>query len=189
MRYGEYLKCAYKHLKSCELLLNAYTPGSNYDLWIWLDLYYLSGYVIEGIVVYSAYKCYGWREDRDIQYGYDLEFTKLTGLDFYYKRTIQDEDSEAYSYFNKRIGRDVKSVQGHKFQPIVHDLLHKNPSFNGIPYIGDGYIDEDVQQLIEDWTPKVRYEYQEANNHSLSKDVISRLIDTCYAIYNQTHLI
>ena len=191
MKYREYLKCAHKHLRSCKLLLDAYTPGSNYDLFVWLDLYYLSGYVIEGIVVYSAYKSYGWEESRDIQYDYDVEFSKLTGLDFYDKRWVPDEDSEAYRYFSKRSGSDVKSVHSHKFQLIVYDLLHKIPSFNGIPYIGDGCIDEDIKQLIDDWSPKVRYEYEykKANNHFLSKDIIVGLIDTCCEIYNKTYLI
>ena len=60
-----------------------------------------------------------------------------------------------------------------------------NPSFNNIPYIGDGEIDQDVERLIDNWSPEVRYYYtgQLGPIPILSQDIISRLINTCLKIY------
>ena len=60
-----------------------------------------------------------------------------------------------------------------------------NPSFNDLPYIGNGEIDSDVEMLIDRWLPEVRYYYVGQLNPLpvLNQDVIKRLIDTCSTIY------
>ena len=113
MKYAEYLLCAEKHLKGCSSLLQSYTPDIKYDKHVWLELYYLSGYIIEGITVYSAYKLYNWQQTSDIQSNCDIAFTTRTGLDFYYDRKIRN-----VSVFPDRSYRSL-SVQGHHFQDIV----------------------------------------------------------------------
>ena len=70
MRYIEYLSCAEKHLRGCSSLLMSYKPDSTHDIHVWLELYYLSGYIIEGITIYSAYKLNGWPSEDDIQKRY-----------------------------------------------------------------------------------------------------------------------
>ena len=49
-----------------------------------------------------------------------------------------------------------------------------------------GYIDSDVELLIDNWSPKIRYnEFGRSFNpiSILNQDVVNRLINTCYNIY------
>ena len=59
MIYEEYLECAKKHLKSCHQLLEGLKENAD-NKEAYLDIWYLSGYIIEGFTVYSAYKINGW---------------------------------------------------------------------------------------------------------------------------------
>lgn len=59
MLYSEYLRCAEKHLKSCKAFLSSYQPNKNNDFEVFMELFYITGYVLEGLTVYSAYKIYG----------------------------------------------------------------------------------------------------------------------------------
>lgn len=185
MRYSEYLECADKHRKACASLLLSYKPNQKYDKHVWLDLYYLSGYIIEGIVIYSAYKLNNWRSSDDIKIKYNLEFSQTTNLDFYYKREFHGNvDNRTRSFFQNR-SHGALSVQGHRFQEIAKTLLRPNPSFNGIPYLGDGIIDKDVENLIDKWCPEIRYLYAGKRNSlpTLSQDLIAKLLNTCFTIY------
>lgn len=181
MRYKEYLSCAEKHLKGCSSLLMSYKPDSIHDKHVWLELYYLSGYIIEGITVYSAYKLNGWPFNDDIKRCCNETFTQLTGLDFYYNRKNGERN-----IFPDRNTNSL-SVQGHRFQDIVKNLLKIDPSFNDVPYIGMGEIDRDVEYLIDNWRPDIRYKYIDfhAPFPQLNQDVIYRLINTCRIIYTK----
>lgn len=184
MRYDEYLLCAEKHLKGCMQLLT-YQQGTMHDCQVWLELYYLSGYIIEGLVIYSAYKIYNWRPSDDIQKKYNLSFSQQTNLDFYRARSWKVNGIEKIPSFfqNRPIG--AMSVQGHRFQDIAKTLLKPNPSFIGVPYIGDGVIDPDIEKLIDDWRPEVRYHYNgmQLAMPTLNNNVITRLLSTCSMIY------
>jgi hypothetical protein len=150
-------------------------------------LYYLSGYIVEGIVVYSAYKLNGWPPNDDIEKCYNLAFTQQTNLDYYYSRIIKDKENERAStihfFQNRPLGK--MSVQGHKFQHIVDNILKPDPSFEYTPYIGNGEIDPDVKNLIDNWKPEIRYRYDNGTMPQLSQDVIRRLITTCITIYSK----
>ena len=63
------------------------------------------------------------------------------------------------------------SVQGHKFQNIVMNLLKPDPSFNDVPYLGNGVIDRDVESLINNWSPNVRYYHSGQSNPLLNLDL------------------
>lgn len=187
MKYDEYLQCAQKHLRGCASLLVTYEAGknnNNYDNIVWLELYYLAGYIIEGITIYSAYKLNGWNSTDDIQKKYNLQFTKKTKLDFYVKRTkVKDGIETIPSYFQHRPAGAL-NVQQHKFQEIVKNILRKDPTFNDIPYLGNGIIDSDVEKLIDEWEPGVRYYYSgQLNIPHLTQDLVARLISTCWTIY------
>jgi len=186
MTYSEYLSCAEKHLNGCTQLLRSYQQGTGFDKQVWLELYYLSGYIIEGIVVYSAYKLNNWPPTDDIKKKYNEAFSKRTNLDFYYARSYKDANGvETIPVFfqNRPIG--ALSVQGHRFQEIVKTLLKPDPSFNDVPYIGNGHIDSDVELLIDGWRPEVRYHYPSMRSKLpvLSQNVIERLLTTCFIIY------
>lgn len=179
MTYPEYLSCAEKHLKGCKSLIDSYQSGKPADMHVWLELYYMSGYILEGLTVYSAYKLYNWPVNEDIKRRYNIPFTKSTGIDFYYKRVVSGVE-----IFPGRTANSL-SVQGHRFQDIVKNKLKMDPSFNDIPYIGDGEVDQDVERLIDNWSPEVRYYYTGQSDPvpKLSQDIISRLINTCLKIY------
>lgn len=188
MKYSEYLECAKKHLKGCESLLLSYNSGQIHDKHVWLELYYLSGYIVEGITVYSAYKLNNWPVNDDIQRCYNLAFSVQTNLDFYYNRIIKNENEidDTIRFFQNRPPENKMSVQGHRFQEIVKNLLKENPSFDDTPYIGNGQIDPDVEKLIDEWRPEIRYIYDNGTipPPDLSQDVVKRLINTCSEIYN-----
>ena len=182
MKFSEYLDCADKHLKGCKSLLSSYTlllqvkekmpKVKTNDLQVWLEVYYLSGYIIEGVTVYAAYKLNNWNKDKDIEKGYDETFTKKTNLDFYPTRSTS-------LFFSTR--SDGLCVRSHNFQGIIKALLKNNPSFKDVPYIGDGKIDSTVERLLDEWKPKMRYEYK--NNLNLDQDIVKRLIDVCDEIF------
>lgn len=187
MTYNEYLSCAEKHLKGCKSLLESYNAGRSSDTHVWLELYYIAGYILEGITVYSAYKLHNWKSSDDIQGRYNLDFTKRTNLDFYYARSRRYKktgEERVPSFFRNR-PPGAMSVQGHKFQSIVMNLLKSDPSFNDVPYLGNGVIDRDVETLINNWSPNVRYYHSGQSNPlpNLDYDIIDRLIKTCQIIY------
>lgn len=188
MTYSEYLNCAEKHLKGCESLLRSYSSGQIHDKHVWLELYYLSGYIVEGIAVYSAYKLNNWPLNDDIKKRYNLAFSQQTNLDYYYSRIINnvnERPSTIHFFQNRPPGK--MSVQGHRFQEIVKNILKPDPSFNDTPYIGNGEIDPDVENLIDDWSPEIRYLYDNGpmSLPILSQDVVARLINTCLTIFKQ----
>lgn len=188
MKYDEYLRCAKKHLIGCQKLLQYYQLGPMSDYYVWLELYYLSGYIVEGIVVYSAYKLNNWNPNDDIQYDCNLAFSQRTNLDFYYKRQSKIvRGIETVDPFFQNRPSGALSVQGHKFQEIVKTLLKPDPSFNNVPYIGNGLIDADVELLIDKWNPDIRYRRSLSSLSRsmplLNQDVISRLLTTCSIIY------
>ncbi len=184
MKYGEYMECAKKHLNGCRLLLSSYKEDGKNDKYVWLELYYLSGYILEGIVIFCAYGNNDWPANEDIKKRYNLVFTAKTGLDYFYKREIKKwAKAEVKEFFANR-QQGALSVQGHHFQAIVNELLHNDPSFNGVPYIGDGDIDEEIKKLIEGWKPDVRYRYEEMDK--LNGKIIADLINTCNEIYQKT---
>lgn len=163
----------------CKSLMASYNSGQPSDNNVWLELYYMSGYILEGITVYSAYKLFNWPINDDIQRRYNWQFTINSGIDFYYKRIVSGSE-----IFPGRTPNSL-SVQGHRFQDIIKCRLRTNPSFNDQPYFGDGEIDQDVEQLIDNWTPGVRYYYsgQTTPLPLLNQDIITRLINTCLKIY------
>lgn len=187
MTYNEYLSCAEKHLKGCKSLLESYNAGRSSDTHVWLELYYIAGYILEGITVYSAYKLNHWNSSDDIQRHYNLAFSQRTNLDFYHVRSYRDRITgveRVPSFFQNRPS-GAMSVQGHKFQSIVMNLLKPDPSFNDVPYLGNGVIDRDVEALINNWSPSVRYYHPGQSDPlpSLDYDLINRLINTCQTIY------
>lgn len=183
MKFCEYLQCAQKHLRGCDALLASYQSGKNVDIHVWLELYYLSGYIIEGIAVYSAYKLYEWNPDKDI-ICMDWNFSQKTHLDFFKRRENKKNGSHPFSHDGKNL---IKyNVQSHGFQEIVKNLLRPDPSFNGMPYLGDGEISPEVERLIDNWQPNIRYWYenQMISLPSLNREIIEQLIETCKIIFN-----
>lgn len=156
-------------------------------------IYYLLGYVLEGVTVYSVYKLNNWPEEQDIQRWPDNEeliqqikhFTEVTHLDFFNKRVNPKTDTRVYD-------NDVVkySIEGHNFRDIVHGLLEQEPVFEGVPYFGNGDIDDSVRNLIEKWNPRIRYYYWKTEIEGLlTESNIRKLITTCIDIYSKVYKI
>lgn len=162
---------------------------------VYWHLYYLLGYVMEGITVYSAYKLHEWPEEQDIQFWSSdrdvmaqmRHFTESTHLDFY---NVRVDPRTKRNVFRDNVV--FYSIENHNFQRIVHGLLKMNPALEGVPYLGDGEIDEDVRELIDIWNPRVRYFQgrQDVIKHHLNQsDNIKKLITTCIDIYSKAYKI
>ena len=185
MNYDEYLKCAEKHLKSCQQLLEGIKESTS-NKEACLDIWYLSGYIIEGFTVYSAYKINGWNPKckvKDIKLRFDESFSYKTRLDFHYHRVYKGKPvfpSGLITYF----------VQGHDYKSIIEGLLVKEPVFKDVPIIGLGTIDSEVKILVDNWKPDIRYWYKEEQMKEkkipiLTVDLLKRLIETCNDIYKK----
>ncbi len=187
MYYNEYLRCADKHLKSCQSFLTACQPNVSKDFEMFYDLYYLTGYIIEGLTIYSAYKLYQWQscyEIDDLSF-YDPAFIQRANLDFYQYRWIN----------GSKICPRMK-VKGHNFQQIASTLLRNQGPFandNTTPYFANGPISPDVLQLIDKWRPETRYLHRTHSNLSsypvLTQDLLRDLVDTCNLMLQQTILL
>lgn len=188
MDYDEYLKCAQKHLKSCQQLLEGLNKDTE-NKEAYLDIWYLSGYIIEGFTVYSAYKIYGWNPqtiEKDIRKRYDWNFSKNTHLDFFRCRLNK--------YNNPIFPRGLITyfVEGHNYQSIIKGLLIKEPIFQDFPIMGSGPIDNDVKILVDNWKPDIRYWHKTEeieNIPKLTSDLLKRLIETCNDVYKKMILV
>lgn len=184
MLYSEYLKCAAKHLKACNLFLASYQEDANTDFEVLNDIYYLTGYILEGLTIHSVYKLYQWNSYKDIddRNFFDYEFYKKTHLDFFHFRSIN----------NVQTFKPKLKVQGHGFQRIAQDLLQNQGPFtndNITPYFGNGPINHDVKLLIDKWRPEVRYLHKNHRNiniyPTLTKGLLIELVKTCNTIFLQ----
>ena len=185
MFYSEYLRCADKHLKSCSTLLSLYQADPSNDFEVLCDLYYLSGYILEGITIHTAYKINQWpsnHEINDIRF-YDLAFVNRTNMDFFHYRRINGQV----------IPNHGLKVQGHNFQQIARSLLINQGPFgndNVTPYFGNGPLSPQVLQLINCWQPEMRYLYRNQSNNSsmpvLTYPLMEELVNACKTIFQQT---
>ncbi len=188
MKYPEYLNCAIKHASSCAYLFELYrnNHSSKVQEDVFLDLYYLLGYVIEGVTIYSAYKIYNWPVNQDIQ-NCNTSFTLQTNIDFYHNRLSKPTNQPVFA-----AGVVKYSVQGHCFEQIVKGLLQKEPVFNDFPYFGNGVIDPNTEDLINKWKPETRYSYKtqplykQNLSNLLTESNIYNLIRTCIDIIQKT---
>lgn len=192
MLYSEYLKCAERHLKSCQAVLDSYKSNAGSDFEVFLDVFYITGYILEGLTIYSVYKLYDWPSNVNIDDTSfdDGDFVKRTNLHFYSERHFKDSEGNPQTVKYPLGGL---RVNGHCYQQIAHSLLANQGPFvndNSTPYYGKGPIDMDVRLLIEKWKPEVRYYHKDHRDVSylptLNLDLIKRLVGTCTEIFKQT---
>jgi hypothetical protein len=70
MLYKDYLNAARKHEHTCDVIYEKITTGvcsSTQEKCLLLNLYYLSGYIIECIIKYAIYDLIGYKKDEDIK--------------------------------------------------------------------------------------------------------------------------
>lgn len=166
--YSSYLETGEKHLNVCKTMVKDLSLDSKDTL---LEIYYLCGYILEGAFVYAIFKHYKWPAEKSIQ-KYDNAFSIKNNICFY-KR-----DTNGYVKY---------SLEAHCFQGYIN-CIRKDFSTVQIPYLNqDCQIDSDVKELIDAWSPKIRYlsRFQiDETGLNISKDCIIKLIDTCTKIVN-----
>ena len=207
MLSSEYINVAYKHLSSCMSLLLAHSKNgsSRYETNVLLELWYLAGYVLEGITVYFIYKNDDWDEQDDIKDIYNRAFSLNTRVDYYRNRYIsegrifkQDKNTTCLSEDKQYFGPHAYNIHSHGFQSIVKDKFRVDARFDNLPYFGNSIrVDADVEYLIDNWNPKVRYAYFDGTQFKcegtsvpqLNQDVIKRLLSNCYDIYSKILLV
>ena len=184
MLYTEYLECAKKHVLGCGQMLASYKENGQNDINVWLELYYLSGYILEAITVYSVYKLGGWQSNVDIRV-HDPVFVAATNVDFYgYDRVINTLHGKSYYPYRNQTTYPL-DIKHHNFRQIINSKLRIEPCFNTIPYFGTcdpRDIDSDIVTLLDNWSVNVRYESAATTSANLTKDKISRLYSTCLSI-------
>lgn len=92
MKYKDYRNAARKHLNTCTVLEEKYNTNScttETRKSLVLNMYYLSGYIIECIVKYGIYDLIGYDKDQDVKL---LDNGKLT-----YQNNIRHHQFERYT--------------------------------------------------------------------------------------------
>lgn len=137
MLYKDYKNSARKHEYTCDVLfkelneLNEKIYAAKYRSLV-LNLYYLSGYIIECIVKYGIYDLIGYRKDRRVT---ELDENGLT-----YHDHIQHHRFDRYTeHLNRRISVSI---------PLINDNK-----------INKKRIDNKVIELYRQWDPRIRYSY------------------------------
>lgn len=162
--FPNYFEMARKRLSSCKHLLKLCST-SDTPLYTLHDIYYLSGYILEGFIIYSIYKLYGWDELTPINDGRQGDnMTQKDIRDFFNKTNL------GY-YFNE----GKYHISGHNFQHYV-ELLRNRPEFNSLPFFTSRKLRPEIEYLVDNWKPELRYSY---GTVSLSIENLNSLLDFC----------
>ena len=76
--YSSYLETGKKHLNVCKKMTKEMSLDSKDTL---LEIYYLCGYVLEGVFVYAIFKHFKWPSDKSI-HDYDNAFSMKRNVCF-----------------------------------------------------------------------------------------------------------
>lgn len=160
--FPNYYRMASKRLSSCKHLIGTSNCPPKYVLH---DIYYLSGYILEGFCIYCIYKLYGWDENTAID---DYQGMTPQELNNFFSRTH-------LRFSNVKRSGQIYSIQGHNFQHYV-DLLKYRPEFQTLPFFSTIDLDNDIKNLVDKWKPEVRYSY---DSISLSVNNLNSMLEFC----------
>lgn len=183
MDYREYQKASHKHLVACKSILdsisllngnpNAQIIQNNKLQSVLHNVYYLSGYSLEGIINYSIFKHYKWKQPS--VYTTDYKFSDLCDLSFY-------PDTRSL-----RTGRKYRfCLSQHKFSDTIQ-ILRRDFSSSKIPFIDrTEKVSSDVVKLFNLWCVEIRYHNENRiyDGVSLEINTIKQYVDTVDKIYN-----
>ncbi|WP_244263704.1 hypothetical protein [Fibrobacter succinogenes] len=150
MRFRDYIDTAQRHLISCEAICRTieWDKCSNEEKnEILKDLFYLTGYILEALTIYTVYSRGHFNPNKDIT-ELDIKFTKDTHVDYYNTREIHPnkndpkdkfsiscrtpKNAESYETFNKNLEElnkliretTIYPIQSHKFFAIIQNVLN-----------------------------------------------------------------
>ncbi len=199
MKYSEYLTTAQRHLKSCQAFYNSIdwrTCGDSMP--VLRDIYYLTGYIFEAVVVYVIYKKGGFDENTNIK-DFDKEFTERTDVDFFarnrYLYKIDDKTTELTEEDKEWLKqkKPLYAVQSHKFKCLLYNCCQNQKNKCcihplRIPYITDSSdIRPSVKALIDMWDVCLRYSTDDPKDpwnkekigSFLNKENVGELLKIC----------
>lgn len=125
--------------------------------YIFLNTFYISGYIYEGIAMFSILKLLGFKYS-------DLPSTlsDLGKSEYYIEQQLRQyvEDDDLQSKFG-----DFITTHGFKeYITIIRGNQNLNSEQQDIEFIGKDIKDNTLKELVNNWSPKVRYK-QFDNNH------------------------
>lgn len=177
MLYKEYLPAAYRHLASSKHMVQALMADPSADdhtsQSVLCDAYYLAGYVLEALTVYSLYSHYRYPDNQDIMKQFDSKFTQRSGVDFF------DDGKRVYKNNPISLGNKYSLVH-HTFQPIIQGPLSVISDLRDVPLIGNGATDPQHTQLMDQWSPAQRYQA----SVTISPQQLNTFLDTCQRAAN-----
>ena len=167
MKVDDYKWCAQKHLKTCSRMLDYYKSSLFSDnsateqekSEFLLEIYYLLGYVIEGLAVYIAHtmpymfttnsktgaiSSHSWKSDSAAKKNEDIldfnaQFTKCTGIYFYNAKLTQQNNK--LKNFEKRITWAYQNNFGDSKKEFDFYCNNKDISRNYYKYMEQGTVD------------------------------------------------
>ncbi|MFD2863593.1 hypothetical protein [Mucilaginibacter antarcticus] len=184
MDYRDYQLASYKHLSTCQSILDSisiFTAAKDPNALIIKDLkvssvlsnvFYLSGYTLEGIINYAIYKHFKWKLP-SVQET-DHSFSNKCDLSFF--PNCQRKTGGTYNY----------CISLHQFQRNIQVLTKALPS-SGIPLIDRSVaIDPTVLKLFMAWTVEVRYHKVAANYSTVPINLanVTKFVDATDLVYN-----
>lgn len=173
--YTQYRDAARQHLTACRRLIDTYPEWSKicnkHDKEkIFHEIYYLSGYILEGFVNYAIFCHKDWNPSWNVKsFDKNSVFSKNTHLWW--------NGKNPYGF----------TIAGHNFQNN-RNILDSCGYVLGIPYLSpdvplsdDRKISSRLQRMIGMWRPDIRYE-KVGEPLSLEFSDISNLISLCKKI-------
>lgn len=187
--FQNYMRVAKCKLDACKKLIELLTKNNSsikdttMNKLAAHEIYYLSGYIIEGFLIYIIYRNAGWPEDDPIT------------------KTICHCEGQMITYqTGKGDDPNVKPISSHRYQGYI-DIVRKIPWVKRLqlPYISSENDNEkkDFLFLIDKWCPKIRYRYPEEIYSHIEKKIqyedtlkkatienLTELLEYCDNIYN-----
>ena len=176
--HKQYRDAARQHLTVCRRLIDSYPEwgkacNKHDQSKIFHEIYYITGYIIEGFVNYAIFCDPNWDENSNVrEISRDSEFSRKTHL--------------LYSGNNP----NGYILAAHNFQKNIQ-ILHDRGNVVGIPYLStdtpldnDSNKDSRLKRIISKWEPSVRYK-KVGDPIELSFEDIRDLIYLCKRISDE----
>lgn len=159
--HTNYFRYAAHKLKACEHLvahLGEFHDASLENK-VCHELFYLMGYIVEGLSVYTIYEYVGWDKNREISWP-----------DSY----VEDTYDLSFS------GRTKYTIKTHKFNTYLSVVRGKD-EVSDIPFISGSDRSNTSYALLTKWSPELRYNL---NIVTLRKQQICELCVYCQNMFN-----
>ncbi|MCB5260776.1 MAG: hypothetical protein LHW48_09975 [Candidatus Cloacimonetes bacterium] len=140
MHHDSYLSTAKRHLHVCQLMLSNWVPSNSSENYKSSVIYYLSGYIFEGIVNYAVCSIVNWT-GKSV---YQLD----TPLVVFKKRSYSDNRLELHR---------------HKYSETIELIYTHNPQLE--TKVNNLFVKYGSKRLFNSWSSSYRYKkFDQWNN-------------------------